>query len=220
MSGWAIGLPARMKALLDVQVDAILPAIKAIQGPAVLTGSGTFTVPADVTRLYVTAVGGGGGGGGGYNPSGTSPSTAAGGGGGAGAIAYRVPVYVSPGLELGYAVGAGGVGGTATTYSTDGGNTVFGDLTVGGGKGGAYNTPSSPTTKAGASGAVPARFGAFSVAPVAAVTTTGGSGVFGDGGTSSGNAGVGFGAGGGGKASGSVHTGGDGAPGVIIVEVA
>jgi len=90
-------------------------------------GGGTFTVPSGVTSISLLAVGGGGG-------AGTNPSLGAGqiaGGGGAGAVAWLNNVTVTPGQEITYNVGAGGVGRNAggdttvtisgTTYTAGGG---------------------------------------------------------------------------------------------------
>lgn len=46
-------------------------------GQQLFTASGDFTVPAGITRVYVTAVSGGGGGGGGAGATGTSPDASA-----------------------------------------------------------------------------------------------------------------------------------------------
>lgn len=55
--------------------------------------SGTFTVPAGVTAVWVTMCGGGGSGGAQYGSSGA-------GGGGAGAYCIQRPVSVTPGQAL------------------------------------------------------------------------------------------------------------------------
>ena len=64
-------------------------------------GSGTYTVPAGVSQIVVTVIGGGGAGGGGVDIG-----TNAGGGGG-GAIAQRL-YATSPGTNYNYSIGAGG----------------------------------------------------------------------------------------------------------------
>jgi len=68
--------------------------------------NGTFTVPAGVTKVYLTQVAGGGGGGGGNTNFG-------GGGGGGGAWLINFPVTVTPEAELAVQVGDGGAGGAA-----------------------------------------------------------------------------------------------------------
>lgn len=89
-------------------------------------GSYTFTVPAGVTIISVTACGGGGGGGN-YNYD--SGSYKAGGGGGGGAAVVGRKFVVTPGQALAITVGAGG------TVGANGGDTTIGTLlTLGGGK--------------------------------------------------------------------------------------
>lgn len=95
----------------------------------------TFTVPANVTLVYLTMVAGGGGGGRAYG----APATGAP-GGGAGECCIRMPVKVTPNDIIAVAVGDAGKGGTraagASTDSTAGGNTTFGALRcAGGGRG-------------------------------------------------------------------------------------
>jgi GEVED domain/Ig-like domain CHU_C associated/IPT/TIG domain len=70
------------------------------------TGSGTFTVPANVTSVTASAWGGGGGGGGS-----NSNGNRAGGGGGGGAISQTFATVATN--TFSYAVGAGGAGGAA-----------------------------------------------------------------------------------------------------------
>ena len=97
-------------------------------------GSYTFTVPAGVTIISVTACGGGGGGGTGNN-SGSSTSYGGPGGGGGAAVVGR-KFAVTPGQTLAITVGAGGTVSSNTTTGK-GGDTVIGALlTLGGGYGG------------------------------------------------------------------------------------
>jgi hypothetical protein len=70
------------------------------------SGSGNFTIPANVTKLKVTVVGGGGG-------SGGSVSGNTGGGGGGGGAAIKWLTGMTPGNTLSYSVGAGGTAGTS-----------------------------------------------------------------------------------------------------------
>lgn len=123
------------------------------------TSSGTWQVPAGVTKLLIFACGGGGGGGAGENKSGGwhwEPrlggyawyhSASAGGGGG---VNWRVRfVMVTPGETLTIIIGAGGAGGTTPgAWGGRGGNTVVygsvsGELITGwggwGGKGAYYH---------------------------------------------------------------------------------
>lgn len=70
------------------------------------SGSGNFTIPANVTKLKVTVVGGGGG-------SAGSVSGNTGGSGGGGGAAIKWLTGVTPGNTLSYSVGAGGTAGTS-----------------------------------------------------------------------------------------------------------
>ncbi|EED65666.1 hypothetical protein SR914_11870 [Comamonas testosteroni] len=110
--------------------------------------NGSFTVPAGVTKIFITAIGGGGGGGGGKSGNlGNVEYQGGGGGGGGGACVNRNPYNVTPGQVLTIVVGAGGVGATASPTSSDRGNvgqpggntTVTGtgiSIVAGGGAGG------------------------------------------------------------------------------------
>ena len=95
----------------------------------VLSGSGTFTVPAGVTKLKVTMSGGGGGGGDGTYTSQSGGAGAAGGAGGRGGW-HSETINVAAGMQFSYSVGGGGARATA------GGNTVFGGWTCTGGAAG------------------------------------------------------------------------------------
>lgn len=120
-----------------------------------MAASGTFVVPAGVTKIHFKALGGGGGGSGGGNMGALSlaPSAYGGAGGGAGMVIDLV-ASVIPGETLTVLVGAGGAGGAgaapaigltgnASTGGTAGGTTVVtngaGNVLVaaGGGGGGA-----------------------------------------------------------------------------------
>lgn len=87
-------------------------------------GSGTWTKPADVTRITIKAVGGGGGGG---NIISSNPSGAGGGAGGYGEIDIA-----SPAASYAYTVGAGGAG--RASYSAgaggNGGSTTIAGITA------------------------------------------------------------------------------------------
>ena len=86
------------------------------------SGSGTYTVPANVNYLEVEC-GGGGGGSGGVDGQGAGTSAVSG-GGGAGAYCYiRI---TSPEASYSYAVGAAGAGGASgNNNGAAGGNTTF-----------------------------------------------------------------------------------------------
>ena len=98
------------------------------------TTSGTWTAPAGVTTVLITAVGGGGGGGG---ADGGGSTTCSPGGGGAGQAVIKYPYTVVPGNSYTVTINSGGTGGAAgNNTGLDGGSVVFGTLTLVGGKGG------------------------------------------------------------------------------------
>jgi len=100
------------------------------------TSSGTFTVPAGVTTVWVTMSGGGGSG------SVCNNSAAKLGGGGAGAYCNKQAVVVTPGASITVTIGAGGAGVTDSagfqteTSGNAGSATSFGSLSVSGGAAG------------------------------------------------------------------------------------
>jgi hypothetical protein len=108
-----------------------------VQRTAIITASGTWTVPADfgpVNRIH--AIGGGGGG-----MSASSGGSRGGGGGAGGAYATIANIALTPGASIPVAVGAGGTGGVFTTMQdtgTAGGDTNFnsGQVIARGGPGG------------------------------------------------------------------------------------
>lgn len=110
----------------------------------VYNASGTFVVPAGVTKVKVTVVGAGGGGGG-CTPSGTSFVSASGGGAGGTAIGV---LNVTPGASFAVTVGQGGAGGIAGQgWGVNGGTSSFGSaMSATGGSGGTWG---SATTSAG-----------------------------------------------------------------------
>ena len=185
---------------------------------ATFTTSGNFVVPNGSTSAKVRLCGGGGGGGSGAQGLG-------GGGGGAGGYAEGI-VYVTPGQIIPIAVGGGG-GGSGGVGGTGGYSSFGSSISATGGSGGAPAASFAPGgTPGGGSGG--------------AVNTAGGYGSDGNGGTVmfAGNGGASFFGGGGraasagsaqqqnGAAYGSgggacyavVGNGGNGAPGVVIVE--
>jgi hypothetical protein len=92
--------------------------------------NGTWTVPAGVSLVYITAVGGGGGGGCGYA---INTITAGGGGGGAGEYCRRFPLRVTPGGVITIAVG---IAGAAGLPGVPGADFIFGSPPGGGQPGG------------------------------------------------------------------------------------
>lgn len=105
-------------------------------------GTFTFTVPAGVTKLRITARGGGGGGGcgdRGYNSIDYMTDSTGGAGGSGGSAKNRI-INVSSGATYSITIGVGGNGGThpnPADKGKTGGSTIFGTLlTVTGGGGG------------------------------------------------------------------------------------
>jgi len=192
----------------------------------VFTSSGTFTVPAGVTKLKVTVVGGGASG---YGASGVNAAFMGGrAGGGAGGAAIKT-ITVTPGDAIAVTIGAGGAsgssssaggtssfgahcsatgGGAASTFTGGvGGTGSSGDLNLGGGAGGAGSYHAAGDGTSGNTGG------------------TGGNSIFGGGGlaktNTTGGTGNAYGAGGGGGSSDhntGTFNGGAGASGVVIVE--
>jgi hypothetical protein len=103
--------------------------------------SGTFVVPANITKIYVRAWGGGGGGGAGQNGG-------AGGGGGAGGYAEKI-IAVTPAAEMTVTIGAAGAAaGNGGSTSLDSeivapGGTAGSQGSSAGGAGGAGGAPST-----------------------------------------------------------------------------
>ena len=115
-----------------------------LRGNRTFTTAGSFTVPANVTTLYISGCAGGGGGGGGAGNKTEGAAGSCGGGGGAGEFLEDEPVAVTPGQVIQIVIGAEGSGGGAgapdgksATPGSDGGDTILGSLmTLSGGKGG------------------------------------------------------------------------------------
>lgn len=102
----------------------------------ILTGSGTYTKPADVTSILVRGWGGGGGGGGCAITAGNPKVTVSGGGASGG---YAELLIASPAGTYSFACGAAGTGGTINGDGVAGGDTTFGTgplLRAKGGQGG------------------------------------------------------------------------------------
>lgn len=123
------------------------------------TSSGTFTVPAGVSKIDIFCVGGGGGGGGSRGGNGNRNNAGAGGGGGY--TASKLNYAVTAGSKLAVTVGAGGAGGTAGTAGneagtggTGGASSVGSIVSAAGGKGGmgGYSGSSGSSGSAGGSG--------------------------------------------------------------------
>jgi hypothetical protein len=135
-----IGFDGSMFIVLD-PVQAVIGAIP--RGQQVFGSPGTFTVPAGVTSIKVTVIGGGAGGGGATftnqgDPEGPVQIVYPGQTGGAGGTGFRY-LNVSPGQQFAVSLGSGGAGGVAFGGTGgDGGTTTFGPNLVQatGGKGG------------------------------------------------------------------------------------
>ena len=190
------------------------------------TSSGTFTIPAGITKCKVTVVGGGGNGGSRQN-GGTSPNTwnFGGPGGSGGGAAIKWLSGLTPGNTL--TVTVGGAGGASSVAS--GTQTITTVSATGGGSG--YSTGGL-----GSNGDVNIRGGTGSVG-ILQVSNVGGPGWFGGSGGSSifggggqgatggnGNGGAGGAYGGGGGGAGyaticcATFTPGTGASGVVLFE--
>ena len=131
--------------------NEILNHLQNVQGGyQIFETSGTFTVPAGVYKIWVTACAGGGGGGGasqGYRTRG------AGSAGGGGEIVFRKPINVKPAENISITIGTGGTGGAGSSSTGNGGNgssgkpTIIGEyLTLVGGGGGTGTSAHAITT--------------------------------------------------------------------------
>lgn len=193
---------------------------------AVFGASTTWTVPAGVTLVRVTPVGGGGGGCG-SNP-GAGNLLTSGAGGGAGGAARGV-FGVAPGASFAITVGLGGAGGTGTPGSMNGapgGSSSFGNaISATGGGGGTWGdnfTSAGGVPGTGSGGALQLTGGCGGDGQSGTVNQAGmgGASIFGGGGRSgspSGVQGTALGSGGGGS-YGRAGNGGYGQQGVVIVE--
>ena len=102
------------------------------------TSSCSWTIPSDVTKIWVSAIGGGGGGGG----SSSAAYQRAGGGGGSGESVHKFEILVTGGGTLCIIIGAAGSAGTSCAAGGTGGSTYICDasdmyICVVGGEGGA-----------------------------------------------------------------------------------
>ena len=93
-----------------------LHSVPARSKSTLISATGSWTVPAGVTKVSITAVGGGGGGGGGASGG----ANAAGGGGSGGFTVVEEDVNVTPGASLTITIGAKGTGGPVDTNGNDG----------------------------------------------------------------------------------------------------
>ena len=194
------------------------------------TASGTWTVPAGITRARVRVWAAGGGGGG----NGTAGS---GGGAGGGGYAEDIITGLVPGASIAITVGVGGTAGanTATASSNNGGaggSSSFGaSLSATGGAGGGGSASSAGSGGAGGlgagggAGAILAAGGSGSAGTGVATTSgvvggVGGAGAMGGGGggTSTGSSFAGSFPGGAGGGGANTNPGSAGAAGLVEIE--
>lgn len=209
--------------------SATLNSFSGMQGQ-IFTSSGTFTIPANITKLKVTVLGAGGNGTGGGNGNSGVPSGGAGGtGGSGGGLAWSFLTSLTPGNTIAVTVGASGgnsvvASGTQTittiTAGGNGGSVTGGQLNMqgtsgyGGGSGGGVDGSGYALGGGGSNGGNPVAFGQY------------GKGASGNiyAGAAGGNA-TGYGAGGGGGAGGGTYStdqpggsGGAGTQGFVMFE--
>jgi hypothetical protein len=116
----------------------------------VSTGSGSWTVPAGVTKVLVEIVAGGGGG------------NIHGGGGGGGYLKAILPV--TAGSSINYVLGAGGTGGAGGSGTNGGGSQItYGAITIfaDGGSGASFNNTTKTFNAAGGQYAAPTGISSF-----------------------------------------------------------
>jgi hypothetical protein len=195
------------------------------------SGSAFYTPTTGTNKVLVKAIGGGGAGGGAYGTDG-SHITCCGGGGAGG---YAEGYFTSSFSGVTVTVGAAGVGASGASGGNGGGSSFGSLLVVAGGSGGVYELPTVTPAPGGAGAAAPTT-GYLKEAGgagqqgyyVSSTLPFGGAGAnspLGAGGASSlgtqgGTAATGYGAGGGGGSNGNsqaANTGGNGAPGLVVV---
>lgn len=187
----------------------------------VFTSSGTWTIPAGVTKAKVTVVGAGGGGGSGFTSSGSHGT-----GGSAGGAAIIVRELV--GATASIVIGSGGGGGDGTfggTAGGAGGNSTFTNNSVTTTANGGGATPSATVPANGGIG-VDGTLNITGGAGALPSATLGGASLLGFGGVGKNNAGdksnAGFGGGGGAglgsTSNATMRTGGNGGNGIVVIE--
>lgn len=190
----------------------------------VFTSSGTFTIPAGITKIKVTVVGGGGG------ASGANGTGSSGGGAGGGA-AIKILSGLTPSNTLTVTVGSGGGGSAYASNGSTGGSSslasgteVITTISATGGQGGrASGSLLGAAGGVGSNGDLNITGGA---SQGGSTTSTGSMGQGGNsilGGGAQGMSSFGtdgglYGGGGGSRIYTSTGTGGDGAAGVVIIE--
>lgn len=133
-----------------------------LHGVEYTSGTGNFTVPANVYEIEYELVGAGSGSGsGGFDSN--AANTAGGGASGSPGVYERGKMKVIPGQVIPYVVGAKGNGGAAVSSSgagnagSDGGNSYFGGIVAFGGKAGqgGQRAGGTGTSEGGTAGASP-----------------------------------------------------------------
>ena len=132
------------KMMTPLRVSQAITALTGIKNIVVRTSTGSFTVPAGVTKLYVYAAAGGAGGSQGSTTGGDrgQPSVnVSGSSGGPGGTAFSV-LTVTPGSSISYTIGAGGAGNNSGLGSAGGSTTVDAITCTGGASGNTAGTGS------------------------------------------------------------------------------
>lgn len=178
--------------------DALKKTFPKTENILAFTYSQSWTPPDGVTLVDVYLLGGGSGG---TSGGGHDRRYVGGNGGGGGYALYVTNVKVVPGTSIPIVIGAGGLGGTSTTYlnnGLNGGTTSFGNLSVVGAKGATNTTVGHGTSQGGmaknngqSSGSAYDKYGS-GYCPINGINYAGGGGGGGAGsGSSSGKAGLG-----------------------------
>ncbi|CAI2401600.1 Phage tail fibre repeat [Serratia proteamaculans] len=220
----------------DSESEAATPkAIKAVSNPSgrllntrTFTTSGMYKPTAKAKFIRITLTGGGGGGGGCQSHNNTETFSGAGGGAGATVI---TKFELSGAASYPVTIGSGGAGRTGAANGGDGGASFFSSLFSAPGGGGGGKSGVSNTAGGGGGFAttgdicIPGGSGTDGQSGSVMMAGIGGCSYFGGGGRAGAGGGIGGsapGSGGGGAYDtsfvGTMYKGGDGAPGIVIIE--